>query len=241
MDNDTIKMNMCNTFSLRFTELIDNEIQQQRKEGNLFFEHNIYEKMRISKVAFKNYKNGMDSNGNLKFPDAVAINKIKNYYNVPYSYLLGETNTKDYKNLSVGIKCGLDDESINKLLEYKKFADDRENENSYKFVFKLFLINSIIKNDDFLESLFNYLSIALGRNELNKKYSSNLHYQKFNLDDNAFGYAKFKIIEDWLKYINKIVDGVDVPLDVKKYSFDYAKKYSGSMQEVIRKIDNGEV
>ena len=49
------------------------------------------------------YKNGDDGRGvdaNPKVPDLVALYKIKTYFNVPYSYLFGETTTKNIDNIS---------------------------------------------------------------------------------------------------------------------------------------------
>ena len=142
-ENKDIKKYLSNEFSLTFSNLVEQELDSKRKEGISYFEKDIYTKMGISKGAFNFYKNGNNGKGTKakeKVPDLVGLYKIKHYFNVPYSYLLNETPTIDVNNLEIGMKLGLNDDTISML---NKLNSEKSNVNTE---FELYVINCLISS-----------------------------------------------------------------------------------------------
>ena len=61
--------------------------------------------------TFKKYVRGD------RFPKPEIIEKIKNHYNVPYSYLFGEYDNENLNTSEISGKLGLSGKSIKKLEE----------------------------------------------------------------------------------------------------------------------------
>lgn len=207
IDNSQIKKELANEFSSIFSNLIDDEIKVKREKGISFYEKDIVEKIGISPNSFRYYKNGNtgeDENSMTKIPDLVALYKIKNYFNVPYSYLLGETKVKEINNINLGISLGLDDLVINKLKKLK------ENENSNNSKMLLFIINSLIGNDKFILKFGQVLYSNMAR-----KYS-NLEddFYTYNREPETLEYEKFQLSLLVSQVIEEISNRDDIPSDI---------------------------
>lgn len=207
-NNSTLKEELAKSFSSIFSELITDEIKSKREKGISFYEKNVIKGIGISPNSFRYYKNGNtgeDENNTSKVPDLVALYKIKEYFKVPYSYLLGETTTKDIGNLANGIKLGLDDNSISKLENLKK-------EHSDLSIIKLLLINSIINNDDFLEALSLMLSSMFEKKCLEEEL-------------NAINSKRIDKISDYIKYsqyraFSSLVKTLEDNIEISKLSLN---------------------
>ena len=178
MDSEEIKKELAYDFSKTFDKLVTDEIKEKRANGIPFYEKNIYEKMGISKGAFNFYKNGNDGSGidaKVKVPDLVALYKIKQYFDVPYSYLLNETKTKNIDSINAGIGLGLNDDAIKHLniLNNDKVNVDKE--------FELYIINCLLSNEEFIHRLSGIVIAKLSRRIANAKYKK----LELNHDENS--------------------------------------------------------
>lgn len=209
-NNSLLKKELADNFSSTFSKMIEDTIKENRNKGIPFYEKNLIKGIGISPNSFRYYKNGNmgenEKNSNIKIPDLVALYKIKEYFKVPYSYLLGEAFTKDINNLSIGIKLGLDDNSISKLKELKK-SDD-----SISYM-KLILINFIINNDDFLHNLSLMLSAML-ENECLENENVAIKQEKLK---EYIRYSQFKAFEILANSLKE---------DIQTYNLNNSKRNS---------------
>lgn len=206
-NNQELKEMISNKVSNVITDLIDEEIESHRKKGLPFYEKDIINKMGISKSAFTHYKNGNDGKGKdakPKMPDLVSLYKIHNYFNVPYSYLLGETPTKDIDNLGAGINLGLNDLSIERLNKLNKLKNNPKKE------FELFVINALISNEEFTEKISRIVMEQISSKVLNDEMKEKYNYSQSEQID----FYKYKLTT----LINNIVDNIanseDIPTNM---------------------------
>lgn len=98
-----------------------------------------FKKLDIKDDTFNKYLRGE------RFPKLDILEKIKNHYKVPYSYLFGEYDNKDLDTSEISGKLGLSNKSITKLakIRFEKNIQNRE--------FMLYALNEIIENIDLLE------------------------------------------------------------------------------------------
>lgn len=80
-----------------------------------------------------------------RFPKPDILEKIKNHYKVPYSYLFGEYDNKDLDTSEISGKLGLSNNSITKL------ANIRFEEDIQKRELMIYALNEIIESIDLLE------------------------------------------------------------------------------------------
>ena len=98
-----------------------------------------FKKLDIKDDTFNKYLRGE------RFPKLDILEKIKNHYKVPYSYLFGEYDNKDLDTSEISGKLGLSNKSITKLakIRFEKNIQNKE--------FMLYALNEIIENIDLLE------------------------------------------------------------------------------------------
>ncbi|MBR6689775.1 MAG: hypothetical protein IKL65_00390 [Bacilli bacterium] len=205
-NNQELKEIISNNVSNVISDLIDEEIESHRKKGLPFYEKDIINKMGISKSAFTHYKNGNDGKGKdakPKMPDLVSLYKIHNYFNVPYSYLLGETKTKDIDNLGVGINLGLNDLSIERLKHLNNEKDKARKE------FELYIINCLITNEKFISKFSRVILGKLSRKVANEKYEPiDVHFDE---NSELFEFEKYKLSSLMNEVIEEISNQNDIP------------------------------
>lgn len=105
----------------------------------LYANDNSSEKLGIKDDTLNKYIRGE------RFPKPNILEKIKNHYKVPYSYLFGEYDNKDLDTSEISGKLGLSGKSINKLTKIR-FEDDIQNRE-----IMIYALNQIIENIDLLE------------------------------------------------------------------------------------------
>lgn len=236
---DPLTKDIIDKFSSRLNQLIEDKKKEVDKKGYSIFENEMYKKMGIGKTTLQNYKKKCDGGG--KMPKNAELVKIHDYFGVSYSYLLGESNLKLNNNdklIELGVKLGLDDNSINTLTDLKKKADSETIEDNFESYIKLFLINSLIQDKKLLDSLVTYFSITLGRNIIDEKCKGNKQYSNFSTSDSIYDMTKYAIMTNWIKTIEELVQAKNVPIKIRENTEQYAIKYAGEMQTIIKDILN---
>lgn len=223
--SEEIKKYLSKEFSMTFSKLVEQELDNKRKDGISYFEKDIYKKMEISKGAFNFYKNGNDGRGKEakeKVPDLVGLYKIKNYFNVPYSYLLNETTTKDINNLEVGMTLGLNDKAISML---NKLNNEKSNIDTE---FELYIINCIISNRKFIKAFSRIVIEGLSRKIVNDKFKKiNYDYEK---NSQQLDYKKYMLSNLVNSSIDEIINRDDIPIHMVE-----------SLKKKPRHLDNNRI
>lgn len=130
----------------------------------LYVNDNNSQELDIKEDTFNKYIRGE------RFPKPDILEKIKNHYKVPYSYLFGEYDNKDLDTSEISGKLGLSNKSITKLanIRFEKNIQDRE--------LILYALNEIIENIDLLE----FGKFLLLPNENNKNIKTENIYEYYS-------------------------------------------------------------
>lgn len=223
-----LKKEIADKVSKRFRTLIREKLN---RKGYPFYEKDIYRDIGISKASFNHYKNGDDctgKNAKPKYPDLLNLYKIHKYFNVTYSYLLGESTTKTLDSLINGTKLGLDDKSIEILELLQNNANKDSLDNNYSSIMKLYVINSIIHDDVFLDKLAYLSSILIGRTKINE----DLKRQLFKIDDKHLDFIRYETYLEFINYLEN-ANNDNTPEYIRINALEIAKKYAGSNQQKI--------
>lgn len=105
-----------------------------------------------------------------RFPKPDILEKIKNHYKVPYSYLFGEYDNRDLETSEISGKLGLSNKSITKLSKIRFENDIQERE------LMIYALNEIIENIDLLE----FGKLLLIPNKNNKYINSEEIYEYYS-------------------------------------------------------------
>lgn len=239
--NKQIKMELSKKLSPKIEELVNQRVEDNKKNGVSCSRSYIADQLGIDRNTLNFYINGDNGTGvdaEPRIPDIIGLYKIKNFFDVPYSYLFDETfNTKcGSDNIALGTTYGLNDKTQQILKELRIKANNETINDNYLASIKLFLINKIIENDSFLESMALYFLVTLGQNILDEKYKGRDNYSMFSSDNSIYSFTKYSLMENFLQYINTLTTGDNVPLSTKKDAEEYAIKYGGSMQAFIKQF-----
>lgn len=229
INKDKMKKSL-DKYTSDFTTRLGDYVERYIKENNLKYT-DIYKDTGIAKSSFTNYV----SDRLPRYTDTLIF--IKDYFNVPFSYLFKETDTKEIDNIDIGLAYGLNDKSIEELKRLKKESENDSLDNNYSNTIKLFLINSIINDNDFLESFSHLVPTVIGRKQLDEKYKNASSYTPFSVDTKFIDYLKYSTYERYINYLNKLIDLEDVPKSITNNSIEIAKKYAGFRQEIIKDLE----
>lgn len=116
------------------------------------------ESLNIKSSTLDKYKGGRH------FPAPDFLVKIKNHYDVSFSYLFGETDNKDFNSEEISYKLGLTSRATHKLIAMNDNDDQEERE------LQLFALNQLIENVDFLK----LVELMLGYNGNDEGYNDYL-------------------------------------------------------------------
>lgn len=130
----------------------------------LYANDNNSEEIGIKEDTFNKYIRGE------RFPKPDILEKIKNHYKVPYSYLFGEYDNKDLETSEISGKLGLSNKSISKLSKIR-FEKDIQDKN-----LMIYALNEIIENIDLLE----FGKLLLIPNKDNKYIKSEEIYEYYS-------------------------------------------------------------
>lgn len=108
--------------------------------------------------TLRKYRNGQ------RYPQPDFLIKIKNHYDVSFSYLFGETDNKDFNSEEVSYRLGLTSKATHKLIAMN------DNDNQEERELQLFALNQLIENVDFLK----LAELMLGYNGNDEGYNDYL-------------------------------------------------------------------
>ncbi len=141
----------------------------------------VAKELSIGIQTLRNYENDKLN----RTPSPAQLKQIKDFYNVPYEYLLDDnSNNKDYENLGIGNKLNLSDKTIEKIIEINtnvnseilgKFIDFLPLNDFWGKIDKYIKLNSEIKE------LAPTLEIVKCEELLNK-YSTKADYEDYLID-----------------------------------------------------------
>ncbi len=229
INKDKMKKSL-DKYTSDFTTRLGDYVERYIKENNLKYT-DIYKDTGIAKSSFTNYV----SDRLPRYTDTLIF--IKDYFNIPFSYLFKETDAKEIDNIDIGLAYGLDDNAIKKLKQLKKESENDSLDNNYSNTIKLFLINSIINDTDFLESFSRLVPTLIGRKQIDEKFNGEKTYQPFSLDTDFIDYLKYSAYEQYIDYLNRLIKLDKVPKSITNNSIEIAKKYSGNRQKNIRSLE----
>lgn len=199
-----LKMKYTKKFNKNLYTYLQYWVKQKDKNGKKHTKVDMYKELGIGKTTFANYVS-KDSIANL--PKYEWLFSIKEYLDVPFAYLFGESKSLTVNDIDVSIKYGLTDKSLNILEKYQNKLDNFDN------VCFLYVINSLIENTELIQKLGEMLI---------DKLSHKISYETQKLDGyNDIKYTRFYDIE--LFTIFNIIDGY----------FETALKETNIPQELI--------
>lgn len=195
----------------------------------------IYKKGDSTKIGIDTSTMSKYLNGH-NFPIDYNLVKIKEYYNVPYSFLFGEIESTDINNQYIELNFGLNNFTATKLRNLRKNLFRDSFDNNYSSEIRLYVINEIIQNDKFTEKLgdITYIDIYAKMKNINLLKQSK---ERFAVE-NAFFNSKFyesivsKAIDEFIKHIENL-DIRNVPPKIIEHSEEYIYKYKSAFHNNI--------
>jgi len=229
INKDKMKKSL-DKYTSDFTTRLGDYVESYIKENNLKYT-DIYKDTGIAKSSFTNYTTDRLP----RYTETLIF--LKDYFDLPFSYLFKETDAKEIDNIDIGQVYGLNDKSFKELKRLKKESENDSLDNNYENTIKLFLINSIINDNEFLESFSHLVPTVIGRKQLDEKYKNKESYKPFSLDTKFIDYLKYSTYERYINYLNKLIDLEGVPKSITNNSIEIAKKYAGFRQDIIKDLE----
>lgn len=221
-NSEDLKNKYTDIFTRQLRDYISEYIKPESENDKKKKRKNIYTDLNITRTALINYETD-------RLPKYELLFKIKEYFDLPFSYLFGETETTKLENLSNGYDLGLNDKSIEKLKNMKKDSTSDSIDNNYMNEIKLFVINSIINDKSFLDDFAFYLATVVGRKQTNK----DTKIKFFKAGQLELDYIKYNIFSNYVKYIESL-DENSLPPSIIKKAIEISTKYAGSKQLDIK-------
>lgn len=212
--NDTINKKIMkksmNEYTEIFTKQLNKYVKEYVEDNNITYK-SIYNDSGIKKESFTNYT----SNRMPRYTETLVF--IKDYFDLPFSYLFGETSATKIENIDVGLSLGLTDKSISKLRQLKDTNDD----------IKLLIINSIIENPKFVDGIIKIwkekaLIDNADKNPRAKVFADSEIFYKF-------------LLFNFTSLLENLIDSFDSDRILKK--FDLENKSFISEENISRALD----
>lgn len=152
------KTELKQKYALQFTKhlkiLVNNLKKKDSKKLN-----QIYEDLDISRTAFNEYLNN-------KLPKQIeTIFLIKDYFDVPFSYLFGEMKSLERTELSATVNYGISAKSLNVLKDFtqtlQKEDMNGETKESIEARQKLIFTEDLLENGELLDLIVKYFNSCL--------------------------------------------------------------------------------
>lgn len=230
-----IRKKIALTFAYRLDGLILDKQEEYRQNNQKEITlQEIAKEIGIGRNTLSNYRNKD------RMPEEIELYKIKQYFNVPYSYLYGDTETSDLINIDFS-SLGLNDEALNRLKLLQFQSQDLKNEYRDECIYKLFLINMFINDTTLIDEMYHYLILLQGKKAIAGKNIfkvSDMIKPNFPSDENL-ATTKYLIADKIIKRMDDIVDSVDVPKNISDSSVEYAKRYVCEMEKELEKKKEG--
>lgn len=142
-------------------KLLRNELGLTQEEAS--------SKMGIAISSLRNYEGG-------RLPDSQQLKRIKEFYKVPYEYLLNdECNTREESNLRIGEKLGISDKSVSILKDLSVNHNANILEQLLEYIYKnntIERIDEYIKIDYIIEIVLNDACPQIEKLIKKEKYSN---------------------------------------------------------------------
>ena len=134
-------------FSYRLSELLEKREKTQQEVADY---------VGVKRQTIAQWKDGNTT------PDIYSFQKIAKYFDVPYEYLLGETDNEKRRNTNYGLQLGLSDDAVNNLTALKKYCEANEKAN---------IVSELIGDQRFLNAV-RYLMKATDEYERCEKFDA---------------------------------------------------------------------
>lgn len=187
-------------------------------------------KIGIDTSTISKYLNGHN------FPTEYNLVKIKEYYNVPFSYLFGEIESVDINKSYLELNYGIDTFSSTKLRNLKRNLYKDSYDNSYFNEIKLYVINELIQNDSFIEKMadITYINIYTKLKGINLLKESK---KGFKLEHPIFNQNLYKsMVNDTFNVFTKQIEDLDInniSPTIIEHSKEYACKYKSAFKNDV--------
>lgn len=178
-------------FKKRFCELLEKFIEEghQQKE--------ITKKTGISQASITQYKNGTN------VPKGDILEKLANYFNVSYNYLLGKSDTPTYTFEDINKKTGLSQKAIETLykLQHNSFDEDinitEEKEISDFYNSQISILNLMLEDSE-------KLLILLEDMKTYKENYEELKQEKTKDKKEKLDFCEYKLTKDFIYFVQKL-------------------------------------
>lgn len=161
----------------------------------------LYKNTGIPKTSFTNYQTSRIP----RYTETLIM--IKDYLDLPFSYLFGETLTTNINesDIDISMAYGLNDKSMSNLKKIKMQLEDNPDSEKINAYAKLLLLNTLICDNDFLDSLVN-LFLKLMEKEKVEESLKNIKHHISDYDNDYIDYLKYVSYEKFIQSINKLVE-----------------------------------
>lgn len=221
---------------IKYTKIFNNNlytylqywVKQKDENGNTHTKVDMYKSLGIGKTTFANYVS-KDNIANL--PKYEWLFSIKEYLDVPFAYLFGESKSLTVNDIDVSIKYGLTDKSLNILKNYQNGLNNFDN------VCFLYVINSLIENTELTKQLGKILIDKLSHKIYYEKY---LKLDEFKNSESMrfYDFKLFKLFNDIDSHFESLLNETQIPQELIKMakrrpimSEDKLKEYDKLLNE----------
>ncbi len=213
---------LVDNFTTSFKNLVDTKIDLATTK---ITRKSIAQDLEISEQALQNYES-----------DRIVSNQllaaIRNYFDVPYSTLFGEITSKDINNAKKELAIGLNEKALKKMEKMQHQALNDNYSTNYEDKFKIFLINTIICDDDLINQLSATFSYYLGYLEL-KKRMENQNFKFKNREEDLYLMNLYRFFSTIEKRFENLSNSKEVTPQIRKLAYKVAKKYAGIYQNYL--------
>lgn len=219
----SLKLEYTKKFNNNLYAYLQDWSKQKDKNGKKHTKDNMYNDLGINKSTFANYIS-KDSIGNL--PKYEWLFSIKDYLDVPFSYLFGETKSITTKDIDVSVKYGLTDKSLATLKKYQSHLDNFDN------VCYLYVINSLIENTELTKQLGKILIDKLSHKMNYEKY---LKLEEFKNSESMqfYNFKLFKLFNSIDNHFETLLNDKQVPQEL----IEIAKQQPIMNEQRLKKYD----
>lgn len=155
----------------------------------------------------------VDNAENGKIPSLFTVSAYHDYFNVPYSTLLGETDTEELDNIKINKEYGLTDKTLATIKNLSPIA---------RSMLNVFLSNSSLDNDsktDYNNVEFFFYNLAdIGYSMVNRLAEVSSDKDHLNKDDDVYRLLRQKMTDLFMDYMHtlKMGDLINVLVQIEK-------------------------
>lgn len=201
---------------------------------------------KIIDIAPASLGNKYENKTSPSFPRCEQLIMLKHFYNVPYEYLLNETDSKVQENIIIESELGLNDTVINILKEISKKAKndlDFQAQNTINAINKIIesavtIINQSneetvdINDDSFLINLANYIALPIDEtNDFTDKVKNVTNEKKIKTHKEEVKYINDFYNFNIIKSLNDFIDE-NRKLEIIREEYKYRQKLNRELKNI---------